>query len=405
MAAASGRPRAPRRWLRTVWRVSILGICVAAIVALPRFLPQNKLPVRVAQVTIGSVRDVVSSATAGEVTPEKRATVRAEHGGQVITVKFRRGDRVKKGDLVVQLDPADLNARLRQSAAAFDAAEAQRRQAATHLDGLKRQADRAKHLADTGAGTLQVSEDTAAAVAEAQQSVQVALSQRAQSTASYQAARVARAHATVLAPFDGVLTEVSVDPGESLPLGAPIFQIIDDARLHVDATVDEADAAKLRPGQPAELHLDALPDHTVRGAVSRVDPVVKRDIKGARTLTVEVEVTGADKARAAGLKPGMSANVEIVVAEKTSVVSVPSNVIVGRGVSRFVYVVEPDGPETLKVHKRPVQVGISNWERTEITSGLRAGETVVTSLNEKGLDDGVVVQVQKTEAAGAEPAR
>jgi HlyD family secretion protein len=147
----------------------------------------------------------------------------------------------------------------------------------------------------------------------------------------------------------------------------------------------------VRLGQPAELRLDALPGTTFAGKVARVDPVVKRDLKGARTLTVEVEVAGVEAARSAGLKPGMSANVEIIVAEKQGVLAVPSNVIVGRGVSRFVYVVESDG-QGRRARRRPVEVGLSNWERSEISSGVSVGALLVSSLNEKGLDDGVAVQ-------------
>ena len=203
--------------------------------------------------------------------------------------------------------------------------------------------------------------------------------------------RVARSRADVVAPFAGVLTDVPVHLGESLPPGAPVLQIMDDTRLHVDATVDEADAAKVKTGQTAELHLDALPEQVIAGRVARVDPVVKRDLKGARTLTVEVEVAGVAAARAAGLRPGMSANVEIIVAEKRDVLAVPSNAIVGRGVRRFVYSLAAEG-RLFRLHKRAVEIGLSNWERSEIKSGLAAGMMVLLSLNEKGIEDGALVR-------------
>lgn len=359
--------------------------------AVQRAWPKKTIEVRVTTASLGAVRDVVSSAAAGEVTPELQATVRTELGGQVVAVRFERGARVKKGDLVVQVDPSDLDAKVRQAQAAADSAEAQRAQAQSRLETLRHQAERASLLASRGAGTVQISEDAAAAVAEAAQSLQAIASQKAQAQAALLAARVARSHADLVAPFAGVLTDVPVHLGESLPPGAPVLQIMDDGRLHVDAAVDEADAAKVQPGQSAELHLDALPERVIAGRVARVDPVVKRDLKGARTLTVEVEVEGADDARAAGLRPGMSANVEIIVAEKHDVLSVPSNAIVGRGVRRYVYGLEREG-RLYRLHKRPVRIGLSNWERSEITSGLAAGELLLLSLNDKGIEDGVLVR-------------
>jgi HlyD family secretion protein len=381
----------PSRGRRAVGRIAFIVALAGAGWIAQRSWPKKPLAVRVTVATVGVVRDVVSSASAGEVTPELQAIVRAELGGQVVAVRFERGARVKKGDLVVQIDPLDLDARLRQAQAAADTAEAQRAQAQSRLDTLRHQAERASLLASRGAGTVSISEDAAGAVTEATQSVQAITSQKNQALAALAVARVARSRADLVAPFAGVLTDLPVHLGETLPPGAPVLQLIDDGRLHVDATVDEADAAKVQEGQPAELHLDALPERTIAGHVVRVDPVVKRDLKGARTLTVEVEVAGVPAARAAGLRPGMSANVEIIAAEKRDVLSVPSNAIIGRGVNRFVYELTPDG-RLFRLHKRAVHIGLSNWERSEITSGLAAGTLVLLSLNEKGVEDGALVR-------------
>ena len=388
---------------RPIWRVVLIVTLVTGGIATQRLWPKKPLAVRVSKAAVGSVRDVVSSSTAGEVMPQIQATVRADLGGQVVAVHFERGARVRKHDLVVALDPADLNARLQQAHAAVASAEAQRLQAMARLTTLRRQAQRAQVLTERGAGTAQVSEDALSAVQEATQAVHAATSQHASAQAALEVAKVARMHADIRAPFDGVLTDVPVHLGESLPPSSPVLHIIDDGRLHVDASLDEADAARVKEGQSASLHLDALPDRNIAGRVTRVDPVVKRDLKGARTLTVEVEVEGLPQARALGLRPGMSANVEILVAEKRDVLAIPSNAIVGRGVNRFVYVLEPEGRFFRAKHMN-VAVGISNWERTEISSGLSAGALVVLSLNEKGFEEGkLVTPIEQAGASEAKP--
>ena len=391
----------PSRRFAWIGRVVVILTLIVGVVVARRLWPEQPLRIRAAAVSAGKVRDVVSSATAGEVAPENRATLRAELGGQVVAVSKRRGDRVSKSELVVRIDPTDLEVKLRQAQAAVSTAEAQVQQAAARVETIKRQSDRAQKLLAGGAGTAQVSEDAAAALLEASRALQTASSQREQAQAQLLAARVARSKVDLGAPFDGLLTDVHVQLGDSVAPGAPVLQIIDDSRLHVDATIDEADVARVRPGQSAELHLDALPERNIAGKVVRTDPSVKRDLKGARTLTVEVEVTDLGLARAAGLLPGMSANVEILVAEKSGVLTVASNHIVGRGLNRFVYALVPEG-RYHRVRKRPVEVGISNWERSEVVKGVVAGELVAASLNEKGLDDGVLVQVVSVES-GKEP--
>ena len=391
----------PSRRFAWIGRVVVILTLIVGVVVARRLWPEQPLRIRAAAVSAGKVRDVVSSATAGEVAPENRATLRAELGGQVVAVSKRRGDRVSKSELVVRIDPTDLEVKLRQAQAAVSTAEAQVQQAAARVETIKRQSDRAQKLLAGGAGTAQVSEDAAAALLEASRALQTASSQREQAQAQLLAARVARSKVDLGAPFDGLLTDVYVQLGDSVAPGAPVLQIIDDSRLHVDATIDEADVARVRPGQSAELHLDALPERNIAGKVVRTDPSVKRDLKGARTLTVEVEVTDLGLARAAGLLPGMSANVEILVAEKSGVLTVASNHIVGRGLNRFVYALVPEG-RYHRVRKRPVEVGISNWERSEVVKGVVAGELVAASLNEKGLDDGVLVQVVSVES-GKEP--
>ena len=97
----------------------------------------------------------------------------------------------------------------------------------------------------------------------------------------------------------------------------------------------------------------------------------------------------ADLPRAvtAGVRPGMSANVDVRVAEKQNVLNLPTNVIIGRGTKRSVYVIDQ-----AVARERPIQIGMSSWERTEIVSGLAEGDRVVANLNAKGLADGVAVQ-------------
>jgi HlyD family secretion protein len=380
--------RRPRRSAAAKWtiRLMIVAVIGGALALLPRAFKKPPLQVRTVKVERSTVRDEVSSSTAGEVSPEKHATVRAELGARVVAVKKARGDRVKRGEVIVVLDAADLDARAQQASASVGAAEAQAAAARARVATVSLQAARAKALAEKGAGTAQLSEDAAALVLEASEAARAAKGALDQAQAAVRVARVARGKAELTAPFDGILTDVHPDPGDQLAPAAPVFQIMDDSRLHVDATIDESDIGKLKVGQPAELKLDAMPGKPVKGRLAKIAPAVQKDLKGARTLAVEVEVTDVETAKAAGLRAGMSCNVDILVAEKPDVVSLPTNTVIGRGAKRTVFRIENGIAKS-----REVEVGLSNWDRSEIVSGVAVGDLVVANLNMKELVDGVAV--------------
>ena len=381
-AHGSGRRR------RSPWPVRLLVLAVLAAGAWLSTLALKKKPIQVdiAVVERSSVRDEISSATAGEVMAEQKATVRAELAARVLSVKHKRGERVKSGEIVAALDTVDLDARLKEAQATIGAQRASVAQADAHLATASQTAERAKRLAERGAETVKAADDAAALVSEAQAALHTASAVLEQSRSAWQVAKVAREHGALTAPFDGVLADVFVSAGDQTQPGAAVFELVDDSRLHVEAAIDEADIARVKLGQAATLRLDALPGRPIAGTVSKLDPTVRTDPKGARTLRLEVQVTDLASALAAGVRPGMSANVDIRVAEKQNVLSLPTTVIVGRGTKRSVNLVEQGVNR-----ERAIQVGISSWERTEITSGLREGDRVVANLNVKGLADGVPV--------------
>jgi len=383
--AAGGSPRRrrspwPRRAVMAVLIVGGLGALFR------RATNRPPMEVEVVKAIRGTVTDEISSASAGEVMAERDATVRADLAGRVLAVKHRRGERVKKGEVIVALDAADLEARMKQAQATVEAQRAQAAQADAHAEAAKKSAQRSRSLAERGAETEQMADDAEARSREADAAARAARAQLDQAAAALQVARVARSHAELTAPFDGLLADVTVDPGDELTMGAVVFQLVDDSRLRVEAPIDEADIGKVKVGQKATLRLDALPDQTIAGTVARMDPTVRKDEKGARTLKLEVEVADLKDAMEKGLRPGMSANVDVRIAEKQDLVSLPTNVIVGRGIKRTVYVVENG-----KAKEQPVQVGLTSWERSEIVSGVSEGQEVISSLNVKGLADGVPV--------------
>lgn len=386
------------RWRRWLLRIGILLGLIAVITTIVMLRPRRVFAVRAAQVKIDVVRDVVTSVEAGDIKPHRQAMVRIQLSNPVLVVHFQVGDRVKEGAIVVQLDERDQKAQLFQAGSGVNGSAAQRAQALARIETLSKEAKRNKALEEQGAAPKQIVDTSERALEEAKTSVGVVAAQVKQSFAARRVAELMLEKTRIRAPFDGVITQLPIHEGDVLPLGSPALEIIDDHRMYLQVAVDEADSAKVRLGQEAILRLDALPKERVLGKISRIDPSVKRDIKGARTLLLDIEILDLPSVVKRGLLAGMSANAEIVVAQKERAWTVPTGAILGRGVKTEVYALQPAGKDKYTLKKIPVRVGVSNWERTEIMpdfateQGLALGSWVLSSLNEKELTEGALVK-------------
>lgn len=228
----------------------------------------------------------------------------------------------------------------------------------------------------------------AGAIAAQQANLEAARARLAQLTADPAASELARAEArvaqaqaqldqaqialddTVLrAPFDGVVAAVNVAPGESVSAAAPVV-LIDVSRFLVKVTVDEVDIARVQPGQPVEVLVDAL-GATLPGTVLRLEPLPRNDNSvTAYQVTVEIDPAGA------ALKPGMTASATIIADRRENVISVPAAAVRTVNGQSMVSVVVGEGRER-RIEDRPVEIGLRTGERVEIRSGLAEGEQVV----------------------------
>jgi HlyD family secretion protein len=265
-------------------------------------------------------------------------------------------------------------------------------EAQQNLDDATMQAQTAQ--ADLNAATAQV-RVAQAQVAQAQAQLAAAGQQVASATsqvktqqaqvASQQAAlrnaQIAVADTTIEAPFDGIVVSRSLDPGAYVTPGTstPILQIADLDQIDVLVNVTEVQMASLRVGAPVQIQVDAYPDRTFRGRVSRIaggiDPMT-------RTVQAEIDIPNPGHL----LRPGMYATASLAAGEDTNVLVVPLAALVTVGDQRAVWVVTDN-----VAHQRPVGVGRPVGDQVEITSGLSDGDLIVA----RGVDlvrDGQRVQ-------------
>jgi HlyD family secretion protein len=166
-------------------------------------------------------------------------------------------------------------------------------------------------------------------------------------------------------------------------LGGPLFTMVDVDRLYVRSTVDEFDARQIRLGQDVRVRLEALPGRTLRGRLYKISPAVSGERQEARTFSIRVALEEGKEF----VKPGMSADVEVIVATRSSALFVPTQAILEREGRKRVYVVVEG-----RARATNVKLGESNWSSTEILEGLGEGDRIIVNPDTPGLSDGARVR-------------
>jgi HlyD family secretion protein len=346
--------------------------------------------VRIAEVERGRVEEIVSNTRAGTVKACRRARLAPGIGGQMARLEVHEGDRVEPGQLLLALWNRDLAARVQLAEREAEAGEASARAACLNAEQAEREAARQQKLKQRRMASEEAV-DRAQTAAEAGR----ADCEAARANARVAAARVGVAQAELertrlVAPFAGVVAEVSGELNEYVtpsPPGIPTppaVDLIDDSCFYISAPIDEVDAARVRLGFEARVTLDAYGEREFLGVVRRIAPYVLDQEKQART--VEVEVVIAEPPRDPPLLAGYSADVEIVTAARDDTLSIPTSAIqpgIGDELDR-VLVLGADG----LLAEREIDIGLENWEHTEVIGGLDAGERIVLSLDRDGVEAG-----------------
>jgi HlyD family secretion protein len=369
-------------------------VAIASAIALLwwYFTRSEPVAVRVHPVERGLVEETVANTRAGTVKACRRARLAPSIGGQIAELDVHEGDRVKAGQLLLELWNQDLKAQVTLAEREADAAVARARAACLNAENAQREADRQVKLSKRNMSS-QEEVDRAITAAQAGK----ADCQAAEATARVQAAQVGVAEANLAktrlaAPFDGVIAQISGELNEFVtpsPPGIPTppaVDLIDDSCFYISAPIDEVDAPKVRVGAEARVILDAFGKHAFPGRVRRIAPYVLDREKQARTVDVEVDIL--QPPTDAPLLAGYSADVEIIVNRHRDVLRIPTAAVRAEG---GVLVLNQT---TGRLAARDIKQGLGNWEETEVTSGLQQGELVVLSLDRKGVKDGAPARVE-----------
>ncbi|MEM9555188.1 MAG: efflux RND transporter periplasmic adaptor subunit [Acidobacteriota bacterium] len=376
------------RWLfRLGIPIALVGLFVALRATV---LAPDPLAVTTAVVAQGRVEDAVTNTRAGTVKARHRAKLSTEVGGLVLELPHREGDRVTAGEVLLRLDPRLPAAEAELAERDLATVAAQRDEACLAARRAAREHARIESLIADGIVSDDVLDQAAtrAETTEAGCTAARAAVERARAAVRLAATRLEML--VLRAPFDGIVAEVSAEVGEwitpsppALPV-PPVLDVIDPSSIYISAPMDEVDAGVLKPGLPARITVDSLPGHELAGRLERVAPYVL-DVE-EQNRTVEVEAVLDDAALAATLLPGTSADVEVFLEVRESVLRIPTAALVEG--DRVLMV---DGEQLVE---RPIEIGLSNWDWTEIRGGLEAGDEIVTSLDRAGVEAGARVVVE-----------
>lgn len=374
-------------------------------------------------------RDLVASVTAsGQVQPVTKVDVASDISGRIVRLAVKEGEIVKKGQFLLEIDPAQYQAAVQRSEAAVASAKASAAQAKANLLQAQRNYDRSMEIRKTNAALIsEESLEQLKTAVEVNTALLESANQNAdQSAASLREARSNLARTTILAPMSGKVTRLVVEQGETAVPGtfnkdaATLLTIADLSVFETKVKVDETDVARISLGDSAVIQIDAFPDTTFVGKVVEISnsSVKAAATTGSTEQAIDYEVKIQLMNPPAETRPDFSATAKIVTDTRTSVLTIPIIALtvreneelnadtagapgqakkkeVGKKDVEGVFIVGTDN----KVTFRPVKVGIAGDKYFEVVSGVKDGEKIVGGTYQaiRELKDGALVKEPKPE--------
>ena len=390
------RDAAPRRpWL--AWAI-VAVLCAAGVVLYPKgraYVAERQAPeVEVARATqvvtaAGASTDLPVLVASGYVVARHSSDVGVKTGGRIARLRFEEGTRVRQGEVIAEIEHADIDAQLEASRRAVAEAEAQLGQATASRDEDNRSYDRQRALMQDGITTEAALTGAQSAAAVSAARVKSAEAAIASARARVRVTEAALENTNVRAPFDGVVVKKRAEIGETVsPFGVAgqasreggaIATIADLGELEVQTEVSENGVAKLTPAMPAEIKLQAYQDQIYKGRLRQIFPSADR----AKAI-VEVRVTMLDAD--VHVKPEMTASVTFLEKRKADapataaapavatapIILIPKRTVTDQNGAPIVWVVTGT-----TAARRAVTLGRERLDQVEVTSGVAPGEALI----------------------------
>lgn len=354
--------------------VLLVVVLVAGVIAF-RVLSGGKQEMKAGQpltsVRVERVQKMVKQGKfeyAGSLEAGQQATISAKNGGKVASIYVEDGEKVAKGQKLLQLDNIELRNALLISSAMLQKSEVALATAVSNYD-------RFKQLYDAGGMTEKDFEDAGTAVKIAQSDVDMA-------RASVSNAREALANTTVTSPIGGIISGKNVNLGQVLAPGQAVMSVQSTGKMYCVVNVKQEEAGVINRGANALVTVDSFPGKKFSGVVESINAVVDVD---SRTFKTKISLDNKNMV----LKPGMYANAVILTGNDVKVTAVPMNAVTGEEGLYYVFV-DANG----KAKRVPIMIGDVMDKYVEIKSGLKGGEEIIVT-NVSSLKEGDRLEVKQ----------
>lgn len=301
----------------------------------------------------------------GFVEPETATEIKAEINGKIVKINVENGDNVKKDDLLLEIDASTYQTEV-------DSAERSERQRELDVEKSGRDMRRIKELHDNDFATEQDYLDSVTTYETAKLQLDIA-------RASLAKAREELSKTRIVAPHDGMVSDLDVYVGNvisgagSFSNGTTLMKINEMKKLRVEADLNEIEANKISVGAAATLTFDSLPGTSFNGKVDYLSPFGVQDSTTSTLYKFPVRVNFSVGEKF--IRPGISANISILISRSENVVSVPASAIFVDDETRYVFIKRGEH----KFEFREVEIGIGNLNYVEIKKGLAEGDEVATT--------------------------
>ena len=365
----------------------ILAIAVMAVLAgiIIVFSGSKKIKFKTAKIQKGEITQTVRAT--GNVNPVTTIIVGTRVSGTIVALYADYNSRIKKGQLIAQIDPTPFENELKHSEAELLNAKATLFKAEVTLKDAEKTLKRKQELFKRDLIARSELDDAETAYNTARAQYEIALAQVKKAEAGLRQAKTNLGYTRIFSPVDGVVIAKNVEVGQTVAASfqtPTLFTIAPDlTKMQVDTNVDEADISKIKKGMEVNFTVDAYPDKKFKGIVSqiRLSPTVTQNVV---TYNVVISVDNSHLL----LKPGMTANVTFVVNSKENVIKIPNSALRFKmpdtppSKQQGVWVIR--GGKSVRVN---VKTGISDGEWTELIEGdLKEGEEVIIEIATKKQD-------------------
>jgi membrane fusion protein (multidrug efflux system) len=308
------------------------------------------IPVETAKVALETLQEDVNAV--GSLRSNESVVVRPEISGRISAIQFTEGARVGKGAALVLLDSSTQAAEVQQARANLALAETNFKR----TEELQRSKFVSANAGDQALNGLKV----------------------AQANLALAEARLAKTQ--ILAPFNATIGLRQISVGDYVKEGQDLVTLEDMSALKLDFRLPEAYFGKVKLGQPVEIKTDAFSGQTFKATLMAVDPLIDQ---AGRSLSLRAKLDNPE----GKLRPGMFANVRLILSERTRAMTIPEEALVPVGTDQYVFKVVEG-----KVQRAQVRIGLRRNAKVEVTEGLRPGDDVVTAGQLK-VKDGAAVSL------------